>query len=65
MASPGDKKGQRQGLCRHIIASFDLHKHCARCRKKGIGDDDCVENRYCEICDGFSDIQKEMLATPT
>ena len=65
MASPGDKKGQRQGLCGHIMASFDLHKRCARCRDKGIGDDDCVEKRSCVICDGFTDTQKDMLATPT
>ena len=29
MSSPGDKKGQRRGLCGHIMASFDLHKRCA------------------------------------
>ena len=28
-------------------------------------DDDCVKNRQCTICDGFTDIQKEMLSTPT
>ena len=65
MASPGDKKGQRRGLCGHIMASFDLHKPCARCRDKGIGDDDCVEKRSCVICDGFTETQKDMLATPT
>ena len=64
MASPGDKKGQRRGLCGHIMASFDLHKRCARCRDKGIGDDDCVAKRSCVICDGFTDTQKDMLATP-
>ena len=65
MASPGDKKGQRRGLSGHIMASFDLHKRCARCRDKGIGDDDCVEKRSCVICDGFTDTQKDMLAIPT
>ena len=65
MASPGDKKGQRRGLCGHIMASFDLHKRCARCRGKGNGDGDCVEKRPCVICDGFTETQKEMLATPT
>ena len=49
MASPGDKKGQRRGVCGHIMASFDLHKRCARCRDKGIGDDDCVAKRSCVI----------------
>ena len=47
------------------MASFDLHKRCARCRDKGIGDDDCVEKRSCVICDGFTDTQKDMLAIPT
>ena len=46
------------------MASFDLHKHFARCRDKGIGDDECVENKPCVICDGFSEVQKEILATP-
>ena len=55
MASPGDKKGQRRGVCGHIMASFDLHKRCARCRDKGIGDDDCVAKKSCVICDGFTD----------
>ena len=47
------------------MASFDLHKRCARCRDKGIGDDDCVAKKSCVICDGFTDTQKDMLATPT
>ena len=65
MASPSDKKGQRRGLCGHIMASFDSHKQCARCRKKFIGDDDCVQKRPCAICDDFSEVQKEILSTPT
>ena len=65
MGSPGDKKGQRRGLCGHVMASFDLHDKCATCRDKLIGEDDCVVDKPCKICDGFSDIQKEMLATPS
>ena len=30
MASPG----QRRGSCGHVMAAFDLHKKCARCRDK-------------------------------
>ena len=64
MAYPGDKKGKRRGSCGHVMASFDLHDKCARCRDKLIGEDDCVQlDKPCKICDGFSDIQKEMLAT--
>ena len=44
MDSPGEKKGQRRGSCGHIMAAFDLHKKCARCRDKGIGDDPCVKD---------------------
>ena len=65
ISSPSDKKGQRRGLCGHMMASFDLHKRSARCRDKAIGDDDCVEKRPCAICDSFSEVQKEILSIPT
>ena len=64
MASPGDKKGQRK-TCGHIMAGFDSHDKCARCRDKRIGEDSCVLDRPCQICDAFSDSQKELLATPS
>ena len=60
MASPG----QRCGSCGHIMAGFDLHKKCARCRDKKMGDDPCVKGQHCDLCDSFSDSQKGMLATP-
>ena len=65
MASPGDKKGQRRSSCGHIMVSFDNHKKCARCREKRIGDDPCVDDEACEICDSFTETQKDMLATLT
>ena len=65
MASPGDKKGQRRGSCGHVMASFDLHDKCARCRDKLIGEDDCVLKKPCAVCDGFSEAQRELIATPT
>ena len=43
MASPGQKKG----ACGHIMASFDKHSRCARCREKGHGDDPCVQILQC------------------
>ena len=66
MASPNEKKGQKKGSCGHIMASFDLHSKCARCRDKLIGDDPCVLNKEspCHICDSFTDEQREALATP-
>ena len=60
MASPG----QRRGSCGHVMAGFDLHKKCARCRDKKVGDDPCVKGQDCELCDKLSDSQKGMLATP-
>ena len=55
MASPGEKKGQRKGSCGHIVAAFDSHEKCARCRDKRIGEDNCVLDKPCPICDGFTD----------
>ena len=65
MAFPGDKKGQRRGSCGHVMASFDLQERCARCCDKLIGEDDCVLDKPCKICDAFSDTPREMLATPS
>ena len=60
MASPG----QRCGSCGHVMAAFDLHKKCACCRDKKMGDDPCVQGQRCDLCDSFSESQKGMLATP-
>ena len=60
MASPG----QRRGNCGHIMAGFDGHKKCARCREKKLGDDSCVKDLVCSICDAFSEQQRSMLSTP-
>ena len=65
MASPGDKKGQRRGSCGYVMASFDLHDKCARCRDKLIGEDYCVKDKPRKICDGILVSQKDMLATPS
>ena len=65
MDSPGEKKGQRRGSCGHVMAAFDLHKKCARCRDKGIGDDPCVKDKQYSVCDSFSDEQRELISTPS
>ena len=65
MDSPREKKGQRRGSCGHIMAAFDLHKKCAYCRDKGIGDDPCVKDKQCSVCDSFSDEQRELVSTPS
>ena len=61
MASPG----QRKGACGHIMANFDPHSRCARCRDKGLGDDPCVLKLSCEFCDNLSPEQLLQLSTPT
>ena len=60
MSSPG----QRRGSCGHVMALFDMHTKCARCREKGIGGDDCVLKKPCSICEKFTEDQKAQLATP-
>ena len=55
MASPGEFKGQRRGLCGHIMAAFDLHEKCVCCRDKKVGDDPCVKGQVCNICESFTD----------
>ena len=65
MASTGELKGQRKGSCSHIMAAIDQHEKCARCREKKLGQDPCVIGNDCALCDGFSDLQKEKLATPS
>ena len=61
MASPG----QRRGCCGHLRVGFDLQDKCGRCCDKGLGSDACVVGgAICKMCDGFTDIQREVLATP-
>ena len=60
MSSPG----QRRGLCGHIMAGYDRHKVCARCRDKKKGEDNCVKNLPCLDCDVLTEEQKVKLATP-
>ena len=61
MSSPG----QKRGTCGYVMALFDTHKKCARCREKGVGDDPCVKKLDCQICKAFTPAQVEQLATPT
>ena len=59
MSSPG----QRRGLCGHLIAGYDQHKVCARCRDKKKGEDPCVGKH--PSCDILTEEQKLKLATPS
>ena len=55
--------GQKRGTCGHIMAVFDGHLKCARCRDKGVGDDPCFLKKDCPICKEFTPEQIQQLAT--
>ena len=61
MSSPGQKRSK----CGHVIASFDGHFKCARCRDKGVGEDACVLKKDCTVCKELTPEQILQLATPT
>ena len=50
-----------------MMAGFDLHSVCARCRDKKKGKDPCVEvpPSFCSHCDSLSAEQKAQLSTPS
>ena len=60
MSSPG----QKRGTYGHVMALFNSHKKCARCREKEVGDDPCVKKLDCRICKAFTPARIEQLATP-
>ena len=55
---------QRKGACGHIMAGFDMHIRCARCRDKKKGDDPCVRGLACVVCDALTPQQKTQLSNP-
>ena len=61
MSSPG----QKRGTCGHVMVIFDGHLKCARCRDKGVGEDNCILKKDCPICKAFTPEQVQQLATPT
>ena len=50
-----------------MMAGFDQHSVCARCRDRKKGSDPCVETppAACMHCDSLSAEQKEQLSTPS
>ena len=58
------KSSQRRGACGHIMAAFDQHQRCSRCREAKKGQDLCVLGESCHICDSLSPDQLKQLATP-
>ena len=57
-------KAQRRGACGHIMAAFDQHQRCARCRENKKGQDLCVRGEDCNLCDALTPEQQKQLATP-
>ena len=57
--------GKKRGTCGQMMALFNNHKKCARCRDTGVGDDPCVKKLECQICKAFTPAQVQQLATPT
>ena len=50
-----------------MMAGFDLHSVCVRCRDKKKGSDPCIETppAACSHCDALSSEQKAQLSTPS
>ena len=61
MSSPS----QKHGSCGHIMASFDSHSFCARCREKGKGSDPCISHNDCTACNSLTEDQRIQLSTPS
>ena len=63
MSSPS----QRRGSCGHMMAGFDFHTVCARCRDKKKGQDPCVEKpgSDCLHCNSLTPEQLAQLSTPS
>ena len=59
MSSPS----QKHGSCGHIMASFDSHGFCARCRDKGKGSDPCTSHIDCNACNSLT--EEQCLSTPS
>ena len=63
MSSPS----QYRGGSGHMMAGFDTHSHCARCREKKKGQDPCVEKpgSACSHCSSLTPDQLTQLSMPT
>ena len=64
MSSPGQKRGS----CGHVMAIFDGHAFCARCREKGKGEEPCIANKDtadCTLCNSFTPEQRAQISTPS
>ena len=48
-----------------MMASFDSHCFCARCREKGKGSDPCISHLDCNACNSLTEEQRIQLSTPS
>ena len=58
------KASQRRGACGHIMAAFDQHQRCSRCRESKKGQDLCVLGEACHLCEALTPDQLKQLSTP-
>ena len=56
--------GQKHGGCGHLMAKFDTHSFCVRCRDKCKGPDPSVSKSDCQACDVLTEDQRIQLSTP-
>ena len=56
---------QKHGGCGHLMARFDTHSFCARCREKSKGPDPCVSKSDCQACNVLTEDQRLQLSTPS
>lgn len=63
-ASSPSPTGQRRGACGHLMADFDHHQRCCRCREAKRGQDLCVLEQPCPTCESLTPAQKAHLAVP-
>ena len=55
---------QKRGACGHMMASFDSHARCSRCRDNKKGSDPCVLDQPCDACMQLTPGQLAQLAQP-
>ena len=57
--------GQKHGGCGHLMAGFDTHSFCARCRDKRKSPDPCIYKSDCQACSVLSEDQQIQLSIPS
>ena len=58
-------RDREEAFCGHVMAGFDEHAHCTRCRDKLKGDDPRVSKKPCSFYDVLTPEQKLQISTPS